>query len=96
MNCVLFSFKNLLLQCPFEQMSKDLINNNSTITLERLPRYIYRIATSNTQFLNDEDEYICDIKDGTFGEYGIYELYVNSKSCRIEEIKEPVSIYFRK
>lgn len=58
---------------------------------------LFRVALNESSLLSRSkiNTVICDITED-FGEFGIYEVYINDENCGINTIKEPVNIYVRK
>lgn len=58
---------------------------------------LFKVALNDSSLLlsSKANEVICDINED-FGEFGIYEIYINDDNCSVKTIKEPVNIYIRK
>lgn len=67
--------------------------NNKVVNTLRTK--IYRVLKSNPTRSVSTEDVICEI-DPNFGEFGVYDFHVYNDSCKVETLKEPVSIYFRK
>lgn len=80
-------------------MYKKIANVTSNYTLIQNSQYLklFKIATNNSNFLSESEVkgVICEINTN-FGEFGIYDVYVNEKDCNVQIVKQPVNIYIRK